>query len=172
MITREDIRSLVASRVESDEPDRVLTVLRKHEGKQLTRRILPQLPGGSERWRIRTAHGMAHLETWDYTRSNGNVGFSILVAYAEKNVTIDCNAIVSKYAVCYFGAKDERNAKRLMCANDATALENCAAAVNAVLAAREALRIAEERLELYVGHDEPFSADRYQILDLVKGDDK
>jgi hypothetical protein len=164
MTTAEEIRAHVAASLESDLPDRVLEVIRQEEGKILTKHILAKLPGGEKEWRITHVATMTHLETWSYTRSQGNHGYHFLVAYATVNVTIDPNFFV-KHNVCYFDARKERNRKRIEAMNDAKACAAMARAIDRVRAARAELTAAEEDLEA-----DMFSPDAYDFRKMAEQD--
>jgi hypothetical protein len=110
-ITTSLIVALLQARMESDVADDVLAVLKLHEGKLLTVRILPLLPGGTERWRISHTSSMTKLEEREYTRSSGGRGTSLLLAYATKNVTIDTAFIVDRNPADFAG-RIERNKNR------------------------------------------------------------
>jgi hypothetical protein len=105
---------------------------------------------------------MTSLETWDYTRSQGNRGVHLLVAYDVKNVTIDA-AFLEERNAAYYGARRERNAARAAVLADPAVLYELAVRVNAVREARERLAAAEEALEELSGYGKAFSADQYEI---------
>lgn len=108
MITAADIQAKLEQEWESDRPDVVLDVLRRHEGKQLTKRLLAKLPGGEAEWFIRHVAGMTCLEDRAYTfNREGNAGISLLMAYRTTNVEIDTKFIV-EYNTGYFSARVAR----------------------------------------------------------------
>ena len=133
------VRATLESRIESDEPDEVLAILKKDDGKQLTKRILEKLPSvgfgaslvsaSGQRWRLSQHAGMIHLETWDYARSGGSTGIHLLMAYAEKSVTIDA-AWVEEHNPAYFKGRRERNAARRAALGNHEALTSMALALN------------------------------------------
>src|ERR1700674_1424383 len=111
--TLQTVRDFVLSQRESDEPDAILAILATQDGKQLTKRILAKLPGGEERWRLSQFATMTHLETRDYSRSGGNAGIHLLIAYEIKNVTINA-AWVEEHNPAYFAGRRARNEARDM----------------------------------------------------------
>ena len=145
------VRATLESRIESDEPDEVLAILKKDDGKQLTKRILEKLPSvgfgaslvsaSGQRWRLSQHAGMIHLETWDYARSGGSTGIHLLMAYAEKSVTIDA-AWVEEHNPAYFKGRRERNASRRAALGDHAALRSMALALNKYETAKAILETA------------------------------
>jgi hypothetical protein len=144
-VTPEKIRTIIESHIESDLPDTTLEVLKREDGKQLTKRLLAKLPGGEEVWRIAHVATMTHLETWEYCRSQGSRGISLLIAYETKNVRIDASWI-EQHNIAYFSARKERNEKRAKALESTEALVMAAQLVNAIRVAREQLAAAEETL--------------------------
>lgn len=161
-VSAETIRALVASRIESDEPDAVLEVFRQNDGKPFTKRILAKLPGGAERWGIRHVANMTNLETKDYLRSDGGVGISLLVCYGTVNVPIDAKFLEERNPA-YFAGRKERNAKRLTTMNDPLLCREMAQAVENVRTAQRALGLAMEAYERLTGYGEAFNPDQYEI---------
>lgn len=174
-VTTSLLAALVQARMESDVADDVLAVLNLHEGKPLTVRILPLLPGGSERWRISHTSCMTKLEEHDYTRTQGSRGTSLLMAYETKNVTINTAFVVDKNPADFAG-RIKRNKNRRAALDQPMAQAALTMAVNAVMAARVALAEAEANLEKFtVGpedEDGTFSADRFVFEALAEGDEK
>ena len=173
-ITSALVRALVLARMESDIPDEILAALKPHDGKPLTVRHLALLPGGAERWMLHKHAGMISIEERDYRRTQGSRGTSLLVAYSEKNVIIDCAFLVEKNPA-YFVARVERNAKRqASLANLGSA--DLANRINAVIQAREELSRAEAHMSdltnEYGTGSGAFSPDRYAFEALAEGDAK
>lgn len=167
-VTAEQIRALVASRVESDAGDAVLEIFKRNQGKPLTKRLLAKLPGGEDVWCITHSAGMTHIETREYRRSQGHRGMSLLAAYDTKNVVMDARFLEDRNPA-YFSARRERNEKRA--AITMTGCEAVADAVNRVIEARERLREVEEGLGALIGYSHLFDADSYAIADLAKGEE-
>ena len=150
------VRATLESRIESDEPDEVLAILKKDDGKQLTKRILETLPSvgfgaslvsaSGQRWRLSQHAGMIHLETWDYARSGGSTGIHLLMAYAEKSVTIDA-AWVEEHNPAYFKGRRERNAARRAALGNHEALTSMALALNKSETAKAILETAKSVLD-------------------------
>lgn len=166
--TVEDVIAVVKERMESNAPDAILAVLKEHEGKQLTKRILPKLPGGEAEWLIRQNARMTHLENRSCQRSQGSApgGISFLMAYSEKNVMIDVKFVL-EYNKCYFAAREERNAKRMQVLKSPVLSTQMAEVMNEVLAARKALAKAEGRMAELTKYGEPFSPDDYVFQKLA-----
>ena len=175
--TSESVRALVASNWEGDLPDRALEVLRAHEGKQLTRRILPKLPGGEAQWRVLQEFGSTYLETCSYSlgeqyRKPGDLApLHLTIADVQTGAVVDCNTIVARNQA-YFAGRYERNAKRLIAQNSAELCQRMADALNAVATANAALAQAESSLDALTDYDEPFSPEKYDFQKLLKGDTK
>ncbi len=164
-----DVQAIVEKNIESDLPDQVLAVLKQFDGKQLTKRILPKLPGGEDVWRIDQIANMTSLVTREYINTRGNAGTSLLIAYATKNVTIDCEKIEGQFNPSYFEGRRERNAERaLVLKNEGPCIE-MAYLLNNACKARDAWLAAKARVEALTEYkDGPFSADRYTFRDLIK----
>jgi hypothetical protein len=160
MHTIETILAFLRSQRESDEPDAVLAILKMNDGKQLTKRLLARLPGGEERWRLSQFATMTHLETRDYSRSGGNTGIHLLMAYQTTNVTIDV-AWVEANNPAYFKGRRDRNASRDAAANDLGLLRAMVDTLNGYEAAKAKLDEAAKQLESFVGYGQPFAADSY-----------
>jgi hypothetical protein len=167
-ITEETIKRVLEVSLESEEPDAILAILKEHEGKPLTKRILGKLPGGEESWRLTHAYGMTHLETWTYCRTSGKDGFHFLLAHAEKNVVLDTQFFVERNP-SYFEGRIERNRERRNALGRPMACDRLADRMNAVQAARRALQKAEEEMETVV--QAGFTADRYDWQVLVGEDE-
>lgn len=162
-MTADEVREMVSAHVESSElPDGVLEVFKREQGKQLTKRILAKLPGGEAVWHIKQVASMTSLETWEYTRSQGNRGVHLLVAYETKNVSIDA-AFLEERNPAYYGARRERNAERATVLANEPSLVNLAERINAVREAREKLAVAEAALEELSGYGKAFGAEQYEI---------
>lgn len=162
-VTPTQVLETLAANRESEEPDAILAVLKAHDGKQLTVRLLDKLPGGSERWHISKSAGMTHLTEWRYTRTGGREGMSFLMAYSTTSVVIDA-AWVEEHATCYFSARRERNAKRdrvLTGPDRDTIADVMSTRINAVLTARMRLEHALQELGEWTGYDKLLSPDQY-----------
>ncbi len=166
--TEAQIRALVESQIESDEPDRILEVFRKNEGKALTVRLLPQLPGGSERWQIARSAGMTQLVERTYYRTSGNEGYCFYLSYDTTHVVISAKELTERNS-CHFAARIERNNKRRASLADNGAIQALAFHVDQARAARKALEYAEKMIECRTGHGETFSPDSYEIAKLYQG---
>jgi len=162
----EDVLKMVGERSESDAvPTAVRKVLERDEGKLLTKRILDKLPGGESQWRIRHMAGMTHLESIDHVRTNGAVGYSFLLAYAEKGVKVDVAFLLDRNK-SYFGAANARNEQRARVSLGLA--RQMADALNAVSEARARLTTAEAAMDNLTKHGGPFHADWYFWEGLVK----
>ena len=170
-ITTNFVRETLSNCMESIVPDAGLAVLRAEDKKPLTKRLLAKLPGGEAEWSIRHVAGMTNLENRAYGRTSGGQGISLLLAYAEKSVTIDAAWVEEKNAG-YFAARKARNEERKASAASLELCSGLAGALSAVQAAREALRAAEAQLDTFVDYGKPFSADQYTWKGLVKGEEK
>jgi hypothetical protein len=164
------VQDLVASKMESDLPDEVMKTLRQYDGKQLTKRILPKLPGGEAEWTIRQIANMTNLENKAYRLGHGNdpQGVCLLIAYRTKNITIICSDI-EKLNPAYFDARKARNAKRLEVIGDHDRCGEMAAILNDFEKARVLLEAAGERLEHYTDFYGPFHPDRYTFKSIAEG---
>jgi hypothetical protein len=170
MHTAKSVRDFLLSQRESDEPDAILAILKAHDGKQLTKRLLAKLPGaapmieGKDRWRISQFATMTHLETRDYSRSGGNTGMHFLMAYATTNVVIDA-AWVEEHNPAYFKGRRERNASRdLVCSQGTlgSAMPQLMAdRLNDYEDAKAKLDEAKKNLDALTGYGHAFSADSY-----------
>jgi hypothetical protein len=178
-VTAKLVAALVQARMESDVADDILAVLKLHEGKSLTVRILPLLPGGpgiggAERWRITHQGGMmTKIEEREYTRSQGSRGTSLLMSYSVKSVTIDTSFVVA-HNPADFAGRLERNKSRRAALNNHGMQYALAMAMNAVRDARGALAQAEADMQRLTigpeGEDGAFSADRFMFEQLAEGD--
>jgi hypothetical protein len=160
VFTREYVQNKLAAEMESDEPDTVLAVLKAHDGKPITKRLLAKLPGGEERWRLRQTAGMTNLEDRDYLHSQGNRGLSFLMAYALTSVRIDA-AWVEKHNPAYFDGRRERNRMRTAAIGSPEACRHFADTLTAYARAKAKLDQAAADLERLTGFGSPFSPDQY-----------
>jgi len=164
------VRDFVLAHRESDEPDAVLAILKAHDGKQLTKRLLAKLPGdtnlsgkpnsGEDRWRIRQVASMTSLEDRAYWSTQGNGGIHLLIAYQLTNVMIDA-AWIEEHNPAYFKGRRERNASRDKIVNSSSMLALMADTLNAYAAAKAKLDEARNQLEALTGYGKPFAADQY-----------
>lgn len=164
MITANDIRAIVESNIEPSEPaDSILAYLKKNNGKKLTARDVTKMreASGDATIDIRKTAGMTYIEWGNYTRTGGNKGGSILIAYTEAAPTIDATWVEERNPA-HFSARVERNEQRAKVLQNAYPLSVAAEAINK-------LREARATLESLTAYGEgPLAADRYAILDLVK----
>ena len=161
MHTVESVSAELKRNRESEEPDAILAILKAHDGKQLTKRLLAKLPGGEDRWLIRQIASMTSLEDRDYLHSQGNRGIHLLVAYQLTNVRIDA-AWVEEHNAAYFVGRRERNASRLALLNSSPALrQSMADALNGYAAAKAQLDAAKRQLDGLTGYGKPFAADEF-----------
>ena len=158
--TIDDVRAKLATERESDEPDAVLAVLKAHDGKQLTKRLLAKLPGGEARWLIRQVASMTCLDDRDYLHSQGSKGIHLLVAYQLTRVVIDASW-VEEHNAGYFGARRERNRLREAAAASPEACQHFADTLTAYARAKESLDAAKADLDRLTDHGSPFSPDQY-----------
>ena len=156
--TIQSVRTFLQTQRESDEPDEVLAILKQHDGKQLTKRLLAKLPGGEERWKLSQFATVTRLETRDYARSGGNTGIYLLMAYATTNVTIDA-AWIEENNPAYFKGRRERNTQRDEVVTQSGWLRLMADALNDHEAAKAKLEEAKKHLDAFT--EKNFSADRY-----------
>jgi hypothetical protein len=160
MHTIQTVRAFLESQRESDEPDEVLAILKTYDGRQLTKRILDKLPGGTDRWIINQFATMTHLETRDYHRSGGNTGIHILIAYKITNIMIDVSWIEQNNPA-YFAGRRTRNESRDKVANSSSMLTIMADRLNAYADAKAKLEEAKDDLDKLTDYGGPFSADSY-----------
>jgi hypothetical protein len=160
VFTADDVRAKLVADRESDEPDAILAVLKAHDGKQLTKRLLAKLPGGEARWLIRQVAGMTKLEDRHYLHSGGGRGISLLVAYQLTSVVIDA-AWVEEHNAAYFAARVERNAMRAVCVCNPAICQRMADTLTAYAAAKAALDDARQALDGLTEYGQPFSPDQY-----------
>jgi hypothetical protein len=166
-VTVETVRSILTTRMESEVVDEILAILKTMDGKPLTKRILPKLPGDEERWCITQSAGMTSLEEKSYRRTSGNTGVSLLMAYATANVVIDAK-FVEERNPAWFEGRRERNAERRRALEMPAVLALAESLLNDVIRARAALAAAEARLSALTSYKEPLSADRYAWEELTK----
>jgi hypothetical protein len=159
--TVKSVRAFAESQRESDEPDAILEILKAHDGKPLTKRLLAKLPGGEERWFLHhTAGMMTHLEEREYLRSEGSRGMHLLLARETKNVTVSATWIEEQNPA-YFAGRRERNASRDKISNiHVSAIAQLMAdRLNEYEEAKAKLDEAKANLDKLT--DGPFAADRY-----------
>jgi len=159
-LTTADIARVLEQEYENDVPDQVLEVLRRHAGKQLTKRLLKDLPGGESNWHIRHIANMTNLENRDYFLSSGNAqyGVSLLMAYGTVNVVID-PVFVEERNTAYFRARQDRNTLRVVAKNSYALLGEMAMTINLIRKAREELDAHLKELDKLTGYGATFSAD-------------
>jgi len=114
MITVEQVRKIIQDSMEDAEtPVAILSALRSHDGKRLTKRTIEAIrkETGIDDVVLRHRCMDTHIEWGGYSRSKGDEGGYIIVAYSEKNVVVDV-AFIEKKNPCYFYASRERNEQR------------------------------------------------------------
>lgn len=172
------VREIVLSRLESEEPDAILAVFRKENGKPFTKRLLAKLPGGEARWRTETIANMTHVAERDetpreplveeaYIKLAGRppaerMRMRLLVAHRVSGIVIDADALVTLNP-SHFEGRIERNGKRRAAAADEALCGKLADALNRYVAARAACAAAEAAVKGFIGYGEPFSPDQYEI---------
>jgi hypothetical protein len=161
MHTIATVLAFLKAQRESDEPDAILEILKQHDGKPLTKRLLPKLPGGEERWRIIQHATMTHLETRDYGRTGGNTGIHLLMAYQTTSVVIDA-AWVEEHNPAYFKGRRERNEKRDRAMSDSALLQSMAHRLNSYATAKARLDEVKVKLDELTSYEAPFSPDSYE----------
>lgn len=159
-MTADSVRTLLQGHLESEEPDAVLAVLKAHDGKPLTKRLLAKLPGGEERWVIHQVAGMTSLEDRDYRRSQGNRGIHLLMAYQLTSVRIDA-AWVEQNNAAYFAGRRARNALRAAAMARPQVCAGMAEALNDYATAKARLDAAKAALDDLTEHGATFSPDQY-----------
>lgn len=173
-VSPDDVLKTLAAQRESDEPDTILDILKQHDGKRLTVRLLDKLPGGPDRWRITHSASMTYIQEHKYGRTGGREGYCFFMAYATTSVVIDVKYIEEKNT-CYFSARRERNAKRDAILNDKVNKTQIAMSIsvriNAVLHARMMLADALRGLGEYTAHGEMLSPDQY-VWEALAGAEK
>lgn len=135
--TRESVRLLIESRIESDMPDRVLASLKKFDGKPITMRIEKHMnavePTSSGlRWRLMRHYGWTSLKTLYVSSAalvDGRYNVDLMLARSEGAVPLDL-AWVEKENGGYFEARRERNRKRVETINSFGTLNALALAMN------------------------------------------
>ena len=96
---------------------RMLNVLKRTNGKKLTRRVLkPMEESIGQKCFIDQDYGMTHLKTWDYARGEFKTGGAVSLTIPAPLGTstlpdVDVDAI-EQYNAAYFSAAVERNAVR------------------------------------------------------------
>jgi len=107
--TREELQSAVErEQLRFDMASAVLALLRKHEGKKLTKRLLPAISEitGEDTW-YSNAYGLQALETRSYRSSDGNGGMRFFLGHGEGCWVISGEVFEEKNR-CYLAAAAER----------------------------------------------------------------
>lgn len=166
VFTHQDVHDLLQNEWESDLPDKVIEALRPHNGKLVGKNLIKYLPEVPDGWRIRRDYGMTHLESWEYTRSQGSSpkkhSLSLLLAHSESNVYIDVDDI-EKRNPAYFSARRERNHARMEAMNTKETLDGVAQAMSDAAYALEYFQRTIEALNKWTEYGAPVSADKYDI---------
>lgn len=105
------IFNMISNRIENAEPqETIMTVLKEHEGKRLTKRHADALNAASPQYEFRIAkqYGMTHI-TW--TETNSGPSGELLISYNDKNVTID-TAEIRERNPSLFEGRERRNTDR------------------------------------------------------------
>ena len=111
----QDEHNAEASQIET--AGRMLNVLKRTNGKKLTRRVLkPMEESIGQKCYIDQDYGMIHLKTWDYVRGDYKTGAAVSLTIPAPLGTstlpdVDVDAI-EQYNAAYFSAAVERNAVR------------------------------------------------------------
>lgn len=138
--TRETLQAAVdREQINHDIAKAVLALLAKHEGKKLTKRLLPAISEavGEDCWYGDT-YGLQALESESYRRSHGNTGVRFFLGRGEGCWTISSEAFREENR-CYLEAAADRLAKHCaLLASDWP--ERVDAAAAAVTAAQDAYR--------------------------------
>lgn len=128
--TRESVRQLIESQVESDLPDRILEVLKPFHGKAITTRIEKAMNAanlGSVPWRIVRHYGWTSLQSQQ--KIDGRYSVDLTLVYSESSVPLDL-AWVESHNLAYFDARRERNRRRIETINSSGTLSALALAMN------------------------------------------
>ena len=111
----QDEHNAEASQIET--AGRMLNVLKRTNGKKLTRRVLkPMEESIGQECYLDQNYGMIHLKTWDYVRGDYKTGGAVSLTIPAPLGTstlpdVDVDAI-EQYNAAYFSAAVERNAIR------------------------------------------------------------
>jgi hypothetical protein len=95
---------------DSHVPDTILAALKEWDGKKINTTHVNILRErlGDDTIRLDKQHGMTNLEWGGYSRSGGNEGGSLLIAYSVTHVTINAAWVEEKNGP-YFKGLQERN---------------------------------------------------------------
>lgn len=140
--TREVLRNAVErEQLRFDIASGVLALLRKHEGKKLTKRLLPAICEitGEDTWYSDT-YGLQALETRGYRSSDGNGGMRFFLGHGEGCWVISGDVFEEKNC-CYLAAAAARISKNsaLLASDWPERVDQAAAAVTAAQDAYRAL---------------------------------
>ena len=170
MKTSEEIRAEIESRIESDEPDLILAVVKKLNGKPVSIRILDKLPGGRERWWLRKEYGMTHIEENRYVSpaKERSYNYSYLVGHSEGGLIWDVTDFEARNPG-YYAGRNERNEARTKALNDPNLLERFAEACNDVTRRKAMLEEAVAAFNSFLAYGLPLSPDNYYFQKDILG---
>jgi|ERR1041385_9078872 hypothetical protein len=161
--TAHTLRALIQARWESDLPDKVLEILKKENGKNITTRLVDKMPKESGPWYLIRHYGWTSLGNDAYRRGDyGKDAMEIMLARSEASVPLDA-AWVEKENAAYYSARKARNHARMEALNSVDELEAVAQAMNDCEQARAQLIAANARLKKLTQYGSKFSPDEYEI---------
>jgi hypothetical protein len=113
---------------------------------------------------------MTNLEWGGYSRTGGNQGGSLLIAYTEAAPVIDA-AWIEDRNPAYFSARVERNEARTKALKDASeCLKDCDTFTRAAVAINQIKAYRAQLAEL-IGYGGPLHEIRFEITKLLKEGD-
>jgi hypothetical protein len=178
-ITATTVAQLVASNMESNEPEMISRIVASLKGKLVSKAHLKLFPGGAERWSFRREYGMTSLESKGYRDArysnkppDPNDHYSYLLGWSEANVLWGVPApnnperTFEEVNSQYFDGRTGRNELRVAALPKAAEM---AEALEDLRLARKHEAAAMKRVEALTEYGEPFSPEKHELLRLVGG---
>ncbi len=138
------LRKFIENRMEDVEtPKKVRDYLLEHEGKPITKRhsaAISALIGHTVT--IRKQFGMTHLDWMQPAADGSNDHFSMIIAYAERNVVIPGREWFDQYCAREISAAENRNEQRRNILNDPRRLLRLARDIRRFREACKALKLS------------------------------
>jgi hypothetical protein len=162
--TADTLAALIASRIEPDAAERVLTALTAANGQLITTRLLDKLPGGRVEWRMRREMGNTSIRNRAYLQSRGDSldALDLTLASSESSVPLDVSWVEQQNSY-YFAERRKRNADRAEAVQNRAMLGKLAIIMNEIVDLRHRLAVAKTAFVAFVDTGTPCYPDRYEL---------
>lgn len=151
----EKFAAMIRAEIEDEiVPDQVLAWARKHQGKRLNSRSLP------DGFKIRPAYGMMHIDNEAWERAGEKDSYHFLLAHKMVNVQVPSPEELRRLNPAYYEGREKRNEQRRELLADPVELHHQTRTFSRMVDAVADYRAALEEFSKVFGYPYP---DRYML---------